>query len=105
MWRLFRSRKYRDQNKRHGFLEGCLEGEEELALMSPLSLQITPENRCGIFSWGNPQFKMPQHFLLCVSVSLAWYAKRVVKMFRAFMWLIDKGLSFQRRDAADGSPF
>ena len=28
MWRLFRPREYRGQNKRHGFLEEYVEGEE-----------------------------------------------------------------------------
>ncbi len=35
MWRLFRPRKYRGQNKRHGFLKEYLE-KEEVSVLLPL---------------------------------------------------------------------
>ena len=38
MWRLFRPRKYRGQNKRHGFLKEFIEEEEKL--YSLLSLVV-----------------------------------------------------------------
>ena len=67
MWRLFRPREYRGQNKRHGFLKEYVEGEALIA--PPLSLGIAPMNRCGIFNSGTPELQMPQHFFssLCVS--------------------------------------
>jgi hypothetical protein len=33
MWRLFRPRKYRGQNKRHGFLKEYIEGEERFCVL------------------------------------------------------------------------
>jgi hypothetical protein len=73
MWRLFRPRKYRGQNKRHGFLKGYLEKEE----VPFSSLSILPSRVVSriLVRGYSPSLKFVKHFLLCVFVSLA---KRVV---------------------------
>jgi hypothetical protein len=73
MWRLFRPRKYRGQNKRHGFLKEYLE-KEEIPFSSPSILPSRVVSRILVRGY-SPSLKFVKHFLLGASVSLA---KRVV---------------------------
>jgi hypothetical protein len=100
MWRLFRPREYRGQNKRHDFLKEDKEREERICLLSHLLLpalshveglrEFLPERCFAIFSngvlaiWKNRETFLLFLLLLCVSVPQAWYSRRVVKvLFRA----------------------
>ncbi len=63
MWRLFRPRKYRGQNKRHGFLKEYKEGEEiKIVEFPPLSLCLCVSSEAGGESFYATGFCYAKHW-------------------------------------------
>jgi hypothetical protein len=95
MWRLFRPREYRGQNKRHGFLEEYQEGPFDrlragrrgfvCCSISSVSRNVSRKG-CGNFGPATAGAKFPQHWFsflqssLCLRVSSR--TRRVVNLFR-----------------------